>query len=322
MPKKTEPGGGGGKPDKVTTIEGDETADLFLPGTSGDDIINANGGDDSILASLGSDTIDGGDGSDLLVYDLLFPADDTDGDGLADFSVSRIQKGKNVTYEVSYTVDGVTQTDTVKNVEFIAFSDGSLLDTVNNVLTPGTPPPPPPPAPGTITFDDATAVDYASTGGQTFNAYRSGTDDAFVATQQTSATNGYEDAAPLLNYDGADDDFEFVVSTEADGTTHELAVIRDDNSPGSISSFSVESLVLSGLEAGEEVTIFTSLGSVFGSEITLVAGDTVDNGTLDLNQFSNLSQSDPLFLYTDGILQISVVAGSGDTFFVDDILVG
>ncbi|WP_112321557.1 hypothetical protein [Oceanibium sediminis] len=313
MPNPNKPdNGGSNKPAKSDVILGTEGSDggLFdFFGTSGDDTIDALGGDDIIVATLGNDSIDGGDGTgDTLIYDLLFPADDTDGDGIADFSVSRIEKGKNVTYEVSYTVDGVTQTDTVKNVEYIIFSDGTVLDTVNNVLDPGNPPPPPPPAPGTITFDAETPINFASTNGTLYDAYQS--PDGYIITQQTSATNGYEDVGALADYDPSDADFEFRVFTDADGTTHEMAVIGSALGE----TFSVTSVDLSGLEAGDVVEVY-SYGFFGPSSVILSVTDgDISNGVLDLTTLAGFDSTD--------ILQFSVVAVTADTeFYVDDLAI-
>ncbi|WP_420471075.1 M10 family metallopeptidase C-terminal domain-containing protein [Brevundimonas sp. FT23042] len=89
-------------------IEGTPNADT-LTGTSGDDVINGLGGDDVIEGLAGNDTLNGGDGSDTAVFS------------------GTIGQSTVVTNGGTTTVTGPDGTDTLTNVEYLRFSDGTLI---------------------------------------------------------------------------------------------------------------------------------------------------------------------------------------------------
>ncbi|RZJ29867.1 MAG: hypothetical protein EON85_06085, partial [Brevundimonas sp.] len=89
-------------------IVGTANADT-LNGTSNDDVINGLAGDDVINGGLGNDTIDGGDGVDTAVFS----------GAIAQSSVS--------TNGPTTTVTGPDGTDALTNVEYLRFTDGTLI---------------------------------------------------------------------------------------------------------------------------------------------------------------------------------------------------
>jgi serralysin len=92
----------------TTPIEGTGNADA-LNGTAADDVINGLAGDDVINGGLGNDTINGGDGLDTAVFS------------------GTIAGSTVVTNAGTTTVTGPDGTDTLTNVEYLRFTDGTLI---------------------------------------------------------------------------------------------------------------------------------------------------------------------------------------------------
>ncbi|RZJ96584.1 MAG: hypothetical protein EON88_06850, partial [Brevundimonas sp.] len=89
-------------------IEGTVNADT-LNGTSADDVINGLAGDDVISGGLGNDTINGGDGVDTAVFS------------------GTIAQSTVATSGATTTVTGPDGTDSLTNVEYLRFTDGTLI---------------------------------------------------------------------------------------------------------------------------------------------------------------------------------------------------
>ncbi|RZJ80280.1 MAG: hypothetical protein EON88_32145, partial [Brevundimonas sp.] len=89
-------------------IDGTANADA-LNGTTGADIINGLAGDDVINGLAGNDTINGGDGQDTAVFS------------------GTIAGSTVVTNAGTTTVTGPDGTDSLTNVEYLRFSDGTLI---------------------------------------------------------------------------------------------------------------------------------------------------------------------------------------------------
>jgi serralysin len=81
-----------------------------ISGAAGNDTINAGDGDDTITGGAGNDTIDGGNGVDTAVF----------GGTIAQSTVNQIPSG-------AWQVVGPDGTDTVSQVEYLRFSDGTLI---------------------------------------------------------------------------------------------------------------------------------------------------------------------------------------------------
>ena len=89
-------------------IEGTANADT-LSGTNGDDTINGLAGDDVITGGTGNDTINGGDGVDTAVFS------------------GTIAQSTVATNGAATTVTGPDGTDSLTNVEYLRFTDGTLI---------------------------------------------------------------------------------------------------------------------------------------------------------------------------------------------------
>ncbi|WP_205944432.1 beta strand repeat-containing protein [Pelagibius litoralis] len=93
------------------TINGGGGNDILLGG-AGDDSINGGAGNDDIVGGPGSDTIDGGDGTDIVRYD-------------ADIGGFTFAGGETGEILITETASG--DTDSLTNVEDIAFTDSNVL---------------------------------------------------------------------------------------------------------------------------------------------------------------------------------------------------
>lgn len=93
------------------TINGGGGNDVLLGG-SGDDSINGGDGNDDIVGGPGSDTIDGGDGTDTVRYDA----------DVGGFTFAGGEAG-----EILITETASGDTDSLTNVENIAFTDSNVL---------------------------------------------------------------------------------------------------------------------------------------------------------------------------------------------------
>ncbi|MBS8226331.1 calcium-binding protein [Vannielia litorea] len=163
------------------------------------------------------------------------------------------------------------------------------------------------PAPlGDITFETMTSLYDEFTAELTgLWIYQDGPNGDYFISQLSSATNFFEErdaGADSFDYDFDGDD-EFRVWTDADGTTHEMNVVHSDQS-----AFGVESMVFTGLDAGEEALVVFSdaSGNALGS-VTITADDLDANGMVE---FTNAGSVD----------QFNVIASDGAEFFVDDII--
>ena len=97
-----------GAPVNAGPINGTPNADTLI-GASGNDTINGFDGDDVITGAGGDDTIDGGSGRDTAVF-------------------SGTMAGSNIsTVGAVTTVTGPDGTDTLSNVEYLRFTDGTLI---------------------------------------------------------------------------------------------------------------------------------------------------------------------------------------------------
>lgn len=125
--------------DTLTGSIKDELFDL----KAGNDVVYADGGDDIIIAGLGNDTVYGGTGNDQLEGDA---GDDLldGGDGSND---TVVYAGASSNYTVSYnsasntySISSQTEgSDTLKNDEYVQFSDGVFALTVDGLASSSTP---------------------------------------------------------------------------------------------------------------------------------------------------------------------------------------
>ncbi|RZJ47492.1 MAG: matrixin family metalloprotease [Brevundimonas sp.] len=102
---------GSGSDDQMYAYGGDDV----VIGDAGADIIHAGAGNDAIIGGVGNDTIDGGDGTDTAIFAGSFSA----------YSVT--------TTNGVITVTGPDGTDTLVNVERLAFDDGTLFVGPNGI---------------------------------------------------------------------------------------------------------------------------------------------------------------------------------------------
>lgn len=135
--------------------------------------------------------------------------------------------------------------------------------------------------------------------------YQDGPGGSYWISQLTSATNSFEprdEGATSFDYD-LDGDDEFRVWTEEDGTTHEMNFVHSDQSP-----FDLGGVTITGLDEGETATfVFSDAeGNVLG-EVTVTAADLDENNVL---YFTNATD----------VVQFNVIAGEGDEFYIDDII--
>lgn len=97
-------------------IKGTQQADLTFNGTSGNDKIQGKGGNDSITGGVGNDDIDGGQGIDTAYY-----SGSIDG-----YMISAKGTGNNkITVQDTNFTDGNDGTDSLKQVEWLQFADGT-----------------------------------------------------------------------------------------------------------------------------------------------------------------------------------------------------
>ena len=93
-----------------------------------------------------------------------------------------------------------------------------------------------------------------------------------------------------------------ITVTTADGTTHEMNVKHEDNSP-----FNLGGMTITGLDADEEALFYfaDAYGTILGS-VAVTADDLDASNVLE-------------FTNANDVIQFSVEAGAGDEFFIDDI---
>ncbi|WP_420479211.1 M10 family metallopeptidase C-terminal domain-containing protein, partial [Brevundimonas sp. FT23028] len=108
-------------------IEGTPNADT-LSGTSGDDTINGLGGNDVIDGLAGADTLNGGDGDDVITGGA---GDDAiNGGAGVDTAVFSGTMAQSTVVQIpsgAWQVSGPDGTDVVSQVEYLRFSDGTLI---------------------------------------------------------------------------------------------------------------------------------------------------------------------------------------------------
>ncbi|NNU80685.1 hypothetical protein HMH01_09580 [Halovulum dunhuangense] len=304
---KGKPGGGGSGEiigtDGPDLLSGTLGADILragagddtLFGLDGDDALYGEAGNDLISPGLGNDLIDGGEGTDFATYDVIFDS----------WTLTEITRGKNKgALELTYQAGGVSYTDTLVNMEYVFLGDGSVLDLAGGGGGGGTP------QTGLITFeaDQTTTVPESTLFGIVvqYGYHIVGEAQDFVVLQfsapQGDASAGVQETAgALLDHDG-DDDFEFRVFSDADGTTHEMNLSKGG------ASFDVASLKLTGLDAGETVELAVAdAGGAILETRTYTAGADIADGMLAVG--------------ASDIGQLVLVAGAGDAFYVDDILI-
>ena len=135
----------GGSEDVLVGGAGDDTLTAgsnedLLTGGAGADTMYGGADDDVLVGGEGADTMDGGTGDDVLFGD---GGDDIiDGGADSDTAVWSGTRSEYIitdngdgTFTVQDTVDGRNGTDTVQNVEFFKFDDGTYSDT--NVVAAG-----------------------------------------------------------------------------------------------------------------------------------------------------------------------------------------
>lgn len=136
----------------------------------------------------------------------------------------------------------------------------------------------------------------------------------FFVTQLSTADGGkIEDrdvaANGNFNYD-FDADAEYRVWTDADGTTHEMNVVNQNDQ-----LFNLESITFTGVDEGDGVTI-----EYYSLDGETKLGEDVVN--FDLLTPVATPDGDYYIYYTDetDIGQVSVIADAGDEVFVDDLV--
>ncbi|MEC7794702.1 MAG: calcium-binding protein [Pseudomonadota bacterium] len=107
--------------------QGREANDHFA-GADGNDFIAGNGGDDLLIGGNGNDKIFGGDGADVLLGGAGNDYIDG-GDGIDLLRLSGTIEDYRIveTDGTTYTITGLENTDTVVNVEQVAFDDGNIV---------------------------------------------------------------------------------------------------------------------------------------------------------------------------------------------------
>jgi Ca2+-binding RTX toxin-like protein len=109
---------GGSGNDKINGNKGND----FISGGAGNDKLNGGDGNDVIIGGAGNDDIDGGKGNDTAVYQGRYQ------DYVLSFKQNGDHKGT-----VTDLVAGRDGTDTLKNVEFIQFSN-AIYDVANDAF--------------------------------------------------------------------------------------------------------------------------------------------------------------------------------------------
>ena len=112
--------------DGADKLDGGADDDMLIGG-AGDDQMDGGTGDDVLIGEAGDDTIDGGAGSDTAVWS-------------GPRSEYIITDNGDGTFTVQDTVAGRNGSDTVQNVEFFKFDDGTFTETTVTTGNPTTPP--------------------------------------------------------------------------------------------------------------------------------------------------------------------------------------
>ena len=98
-------------PDEVMAGAGDDTVE----GAAGDDMLSGGAGNDRLIGGAGADTLDGGAGGrDKAVYEVT------------QFAVTIKFSGDDVLLSSRDPGDGMTYEDTLRNIELLEFSDGTV----------------------------------------------------------------------------------------------------------------------------------------------------------------------------------------------------
>ena len=271
---------------------------------------------------LDNDYIEGGNpGEGLTVTEITDIQIDLDGNGINDHDL--IPDGQPLSY---YATGGMLNDGTILTVA----ADGTVTWDPNGVydVDPGTAPvisfwyeasdglggtaygdvtfQVTYPAPvGDITFETMTPLYDPIMATILGHIYEDGPNGAYWVSQLSSGTGWFEErdlaAGGDFDYDNDGDD-EFRVWTDADGTTHEMNIKHKDNS-----AFDLGGMTITGLDPGEEATIYfaDASGNILGS-VTVTDADLDANNVLE---FTNAT----------GVIQFSVEAGVGDEFYIDDV---
>ena len=111
------------------TIHGSNVNDVLI-GLGGNDTLGGLDGDDLIVGGAGNDNIDGGGGSDKVFYS----------GNRADYVVTAITNGFTITDTRAGAAVDTDGTDTVVNVEFFQFANGTATaaDLISGILSPNT----------------------------------------------------------------------------------------------------------------------------------------------------------------------------------------
>lgn len=159
---------------------------------------------------------------------------------------------------------------------------------------------------GAIQFEDMVSV-YDDISAEIFGIwiYQDGPNGSYWISQLSSATNYFEkrdEGASSFDYDGDGDD-EFRIWTDPNGATHEMNVKHKDNAPFDLGGFA-----MIGFDAGEtaEIVFSDAAGNAIG-QVTVTSADVDPDGVL---RFANATD----------VVQFNVIAGAGDEFYVDDII--
>lgn len=290
----------------VTTAEADlvyaGAGDDWIYGYAGDDIIYGEAGNDFILPGTGEDTVYGGDGYDVVHYDFLFVEEPDIKEG----------KGKNAgSVQITYTYeqDGqlVTETDTLWSVEAILFANDT------------------PDSPSAVVLDiENASTDYL----QATTAIGSGivglTDSGFYLLATTTAGGGtLEDASARVEDQDGSGDLEFRISTDADGTTHEINVQSAFDL-----SFDFVSAEVEGLDETDQVLVSIAADQGFFIGMTVLQVDATaaaSDGVIEASELVGLKDANGYTVQAadlQGIDQLMFEAGNtagSDTFWMDNI---
>ena len=219
---------------------------------------------------------------------------------LNDGSILTVSADGTVTWDPNDVYDNDLGTSPVISFWYEA-SDGAGATAYGDVTFQVTYPAPT----GDISFESMTPLYDPITATFFGHIYTDGPNGSYWVSQLSNATGWFEErdleANGNFDYDNDGDD-EFRIWTEADGTTHEMNVKHEDNSP-----FNLGGMTITGLDADEEALFYfaDAYGTILGS-VAVTADDLDASNVLE-------------FTNANDVIQFSVEAGAGDEFFIDDI---
>ena len=214
-------------------------------GGTGDDVIIGNIADNKLTGGAGNDTLDGGSGTDTAVY-----------------------SGASTSYQVTQNADGSWKvvdlragspdgTDTLKNIDFLQFSDTTVAV--------GALPPPPPlvqaPVIGAVTPDTASPTDGITSANVL----------TVAGTAPANATVKVYDGANLLGsvVAGANGSWSLVTTALIDGN-HSFTATATDGSGNTSAASAAKNVIV---DTGAPVSPTIALQSVDSG----IAGDNITN---------------------------------------------